>query len=298
MQYIINLFSLFVVITLTNAFNIAIAQNNPETLAIYYFTGSYGTSYDYVTSVHQAVESGFVQSNRFTIVERDRFDQLSEENQFREINTQDAVRIGNNIGANFVVLGHVSGVTTGSERKQALLSNSTYLEYNANVSFSLKIVDVESSQIIISESLGITEDSRDSHGVALGKVFQSVSNLTRKFINKNFPQEFPLMEVVEKDQKRNAIKAVKFWAGSDHGIRPGDVLVAVFRKELINPNTKEVVFDNQMLADIVITEVNGSTISTGEVQSWRRNGPELQAAIQENPDDVIFIFQGERKKYY
>lgn len=289
---LVCLLTITVVICSANFVN---AQNSAKTVAIYYFTGNYGTNYDYVTSVQQAVESGFVQSNRFTIVERDRFNQLSEENKFREVNTQDAVNIGNNIGANYVVLGHVSGVTTGSERKQALLSDRTYIEYYANVSFSLKIVDVESSQIMISEALGVTRESRDSEGVALGDVFKAVSGLTRQFISKNFPQEFPLMEVIERDDKRDAVKVLKFWAGSDHGIIEGDILLAVHRKELINPNTAEVVFDDKTLAEVVITEINGNSISTGEVISWRRNGPELSAAIVNAPDEVVFIYEGARK---
>jgi hypothetical protein len=272
--------------------------NEPIKLAVYHFTGDRYYYHDYAQSVREAVESGFVNSNRFVIVERTKFDQLSEENQFREINTQDAVRIGQNIGANLVVLGHVAGVATGSERKSHLIvvnGNQYYTEYYGKITINLKIVDVESSQIIVSETLNISKDSRESTASALANVMSHVPNVTRSFINNNFPQEFMVMDITEIDAKRDAVKELKIWAGSNHGIRLGDVVSIYKRSEVKNPYTGETSQNNEFIGNAEIIAVNGGDISTADFMNWRKQGNTLKREIESNPEEIIVYYTGKRR---
>ncbi len=276
----------------------AVKAQEPLKLAVYHFTGDRYYYSDYAYSVREAVESGFVNAARFIMVERTKFDQLNDENKFREINTEDAVQIGKNIGANLVVLGHVAGVATGSEQKTHLVvvnGDKYYMEYTGKITINLKIVDVESSQIVVSETITVTKESRNSTASALANAMTHIPNVTRSFINRNFPQEFKFMAITNIHEKKDAVREFKMWAGSNQGLRPGDIVSIYKRNAVKNPYTGEVVENNEHIGDAAIIAVNGGDISTLSFMDWRSRGNMLKDEANLNPENLVIYYTGKSK---
>lgn len=145
-----SIFRLFTLLLFTILGISAKAQSTEkkEVLAIYPFTSSRDYSYDYALSAGNAVEAGVIRSGRFTVVERNRFGSLKEEDKFKEANTTEIIKIASRLGAKTIIAGHVVGVSRGS-----LLNSSGQITTDkfADISLSFKIIDVESGEIKLSE---------------------------------------------------------------------------------------------------------------------------------------------------
>lgn len=77
-----------------------VAEPGKEVVAIYPFTSASGCDYSYAQSVGNAIESGFVRSVRFNVVERSRFGSISLEERFKEANTTSVVKLQQNLVPN------------------------------------------------------------------------------------------------------------------------------------------------------------------------------------------------------
>lgn len=111
------------------------ADNPKEVVAVYHFTSAREFSSDYAASTGNAVEAGFVRSGRFTVVERNRFAAMKEEDKFKEANTSDLVAKAAHLGAKLIVGGHIVGVSRGSlVNASGLSTGSKY----AGISLSFK----------------------------------------------------------------------------------------------------------------------------------------------------------------
>lgn len=84
-----------------------------DVVAIYHFTTAREFSYDYAVGMGNAVEAGFIRSTRFTVVERNRFGLIKDEEKFREANTTDIVNKASKFGAKVIVTGHIVSVSQG-----------------------------------------------------------------------------------------------------------------------------------------------------------------------------------------
>jgi hypothetical protein len=262
-----------------------------EVTAIYHFTSARDYAYDYAESIGNAVEAGFVKSNRFTVVERSRFGQIKEEEKFKEANTSRLVKLGAKFGARYIVLGHVVGVSTGSGSKNTVLTG-TVLEHNANITFALKIVEVETGQITVSESIGITGTSSQSEGAALGEAYTQIDGKVRQFINNYFPQRFAFMELVEKDARKNFTKVIKIWGGSDQGLKANDVVEIYKISHATHPVTKKKVESKQLIGKARIMEVNGTSIATCKVLNPGKDGLAIQELLDSQPEIMVIEYSG------
>ncbi|RYE29047.1 MAG: hypothetical protein EOP42_15305, partial [Sphingobacteriaceae bacterium] len=83
-----------------------------DVVAIYPFTSASGYDYEYAQSVGNAIESGFVRSVRFNVVERNRFGSISQEERFKEVNTANVVKLAAKLGAKYIITGHITGAST------------------------------------------------------------------------------------------------------------------------------------------------------------------------------------------
>lgn len=282
---------LFLILISTSAFS---QVKEKEKIAIYPFSSYNSSYYGYATSIENSVEMGFVKSGRFTVVEREKFDQLSLEEQFKEANTSDVVAIASKLGAQKVVLGHVVGVSTSSKSGYAAIGGNYYIEHTGIITFSIKIVDVKTGEISISESLSLRGVSREGSRASLDAAYLKSDSKIQQFIGAYFPQRFALMDVT--NFKQNAVDEFRIWAGSDSGIEENSVLEIFEISKLVNPDTGKVAESKELIGEAKIVAINGTDISTCKMLK-RREGKIFQESLASNSENIVIEFSGAKKGF-
>lgn len=269
----------------TNVF----AQGKKEVVAVYHFTSAYGY-YDYALETGNAIEAGILRSGRFTVVERNRFASIKQEERFKEANTSEIVKQASKLGAKTIVTGHVVGISQGDlVDSYGKYTGKQYVE----ISLSFKIIDVVSSEIKKSELIRGRGEGK-TKAEALQNAYLVIDHLGRAQIGSYLPQVFNFMSVVEVDKRRNGeyLKSFKIWAGSKDGIRINDVVEVSYVTYLTNPNTGKKVEERTLLGQAKIDEVHGEGSSTCSLIDHKKTGQQILEAIKQNPESVILEYKG------
>lgn len=277
----------------TNTGTVVANSSGKDVVAIYHFTSAREFSYDYAIGMGNAVEAGFVRSGRFTVVERNRFGTIKEEEKFREANTNDIVSKASKFGAKIIVTGHIVSVSQGDVVSSTGLSTGT--KY-AEISLSFKIIDVQSGEIKFSEIINGKGDGSTSTEAMLN-AYVTIDNLVRRNIGAFMPQQFKFMSVVSKmtRKKKEYVDKIKIWGGSDHGLKVGDAVHIYTVSYLTNPNTGKQVEEKKILAHASIIEINsGSTstctiINTAEASKFN---DEILPILTGQPEKLIIEYKG------
>lgn len=267
-----------------------VAEKGKEVVAIYPFTSSGFSWYDYAFNAGTAVEAGFVRSKRFTVVERTRFGVIKQEDLFKEANTQEIVKKATKLGAKIVVTGHVMAVTNGTEAQSFPAGSYKYI---SQLSMAFKIIDVQSGEITKSETI-----LGKGKGATLAEAFQGsyedIDRQARFYVAEYLPQRFDYASEVEVD-KKNRLKKFKIWGGSDHGIKEND-MVEIFRiSHIVSPKGKKIE-EKKLLGTARIIEINSTESSTCELQKSGDIGEALLTEIREKPETIVFEYKGNTRK--
>jgi curli biogenesis system outer membrane secretion channel CsgG len=261
-----------------------------DNVAIYPFTSAAGYDYTYAESMGNAVESGFVRSARFNVVERNRFGSISSEERFKEVNTDNVVKIAAKMGAKYIVTGYVTGANTS-----ALYStyDHSLTGYQTTISLAFKIIEVETGLIKISEPFNIIGQGA-STALAKGNAYASVDIYTRRIIAATFPQRFKFMAVgaTEVKKKQPVLTTFKVWAGSDNGLKIGDWVEVYTINYIVNPNTQKRVEEKNNIGFATITAINSGSTSTYEVYKPQKYGAQMLDAVTKTPDLVVIEYTG------
>jgi len=277
-------------ITVSHATDHVPQDSDKVTVAIYPFTSSRSFSYEYATSVGNAVEAGFVRSGRFNVVERSKFKVLSEEDKFKEAQTAEMVEQATRLGAKIVVTGHVIGASTGqmvdSNRRP---TGKQFME----LSVSFKIIDTKTGTIEMSETIsgkGIEATS----AAATQSAYAEIDKVARAYVATYLPQRFVFMAVegVKERKKDSYLESFKIWGGSDNGLKEGDILQLYLVSNLTNPVTKEEIEEKKMLAEATIIEINSGSTATCKVVTPAKYGQSLLDLVNNSPEKVAIEYQG------
>jgi TolB-like protein len=189
-----------------------------------------GASFQDVNSISEGVVTSFVKTKRFGIVDRSKLDEVSAEKQLQK--SADFVdgtvaEQGKSMGAQFLISGHVNSATKTEEYKTRTKLDGTterYLAIDAQVNFTCKVIDVATGQVINSENfknqpglLSLASNKEEAFNNALKSLGKSID----KWVSKNFPLIFDLVDVQTKDKKGNPSELL-IGAGSDSGVSKGD----------------------------------------------------------------------------
>lgn len=110
-----------------------------------------------------------VKSGKFIVVERDRMNKIMEEQKFQSqgmIDAQTAVKIGQVLGLEAIVVGSVSQFGVKKEGSDYLLAQSK--QQVAEVSVDLRLIDVQSGQVILADSGKGAAKSKKSSFLGMG----------------------------------------------------------------------------------------------------------------------------------
>lgn len=266
------------------------SSNGKDVVAVYHFTISREYSYDYAVGSGNAVEAGLVRSTRFTVVERNRFGSMKEEDKFKEANTSEIVNVASRFGAKTIVTGHIVGVSRGS----VVGSNGIpTLEKFCEISLSFKIIDVETGQIKVSETIR-GKGYEGTEAGAIQQAYSAIDQLVRSQIGFYLPQRFAFMEILTKGQKKkfDYLDKFKIWGGSDHGLKPNDVVILFLVSSRTNPTTGKTIEEKKMVGTARILEVNSSETSTCQVVDAVRYKDALLLLAQSSPDQLSIEYKG------
>lgn len=267
-----------------------VAEKGKDVVAIYPFTSSGFSWYDYAFNAGTAVEAGFVRSKRFTVVERTRFGVIKQEDLFKEANTQEIVKKATKLGAKIVVTGHVMAVTNGTEAQSFPAGSYKYI---SQLSMAFKIIDVESGEITKSETI-LGKGKGGTLAEAFQGSYEDVDRQARFYVAEYLPQRFEYASEVEVD-KKNRLKKFKIWGGSDHGIKEND-LVEIYRlTQIVSPKGKKIE-EKKLLGTAKVIEVNSTESSTCELQKSGDIGESLLTELKEKPGTIAFEYKGNIKK--
>ncbi len=268
-------------------------QNGKPVIAIYHFTSAYGYSYDFAMSSGTAVEAGFVRSGRFTVVERNRFGILKEEEKFKEANTTEVVGKAAKLGAKTLVTGHVIAVTTATDLTRPVPPLPPIRTNIAQISLAFKIIDVETGQIHKSETiLGKGEGATQAE--SMQKAYDDIDRLARAYVAEYLPQRFEFASEVEVD-KKGKLQKFKIWGGSDQGIKVGDIIEIYELSYVTSPSGKKIE-EKKLRGEAKVKEVNSTESSTCELLKAASTGEELRNDIKNKPGIIVFEYKGMVKK--
>ena len=269
------------------------AQPGKPVVAIYHFTSAYGYAYDFALSTGNAVEAGFVRSGRFTVVERNRFGLIKEEEKFKEANTADVVAKAGKLGAQTLVTGHIIGVTTGDVGRTNIIGLPAVRSNVAQVSLAFKIIDVATGQIQKSETiLGKGEGATSAE--AMQKAYDDVDRLARAFVAEFLPQRFEFASEVEVD-KKGKLQKFKIWGGTDQGIKPGDIIEIYELSYVTSPSGKKIE-EKKLRGEARVKEVHSVESSTCELLKYSSIGEQLRQDIKSKPGAIVFEYKGTVRK--
>jgi hypothetical protein len=230
-----------------------------------------------VNSIQETVTNAFVKTKRFNIVDRSKMDLLKKEKDLQK--SEDfidgsVIQQGVSLGANFLISGHV--ISAQAERMETTPDANTgqvIVTYKAKLSISLKVIDVATGQVIISETIepkagsslgGMMGMAPSTPEAAISKAIKGIEDKVDDFVNKNFPATFPIVEIQEKDSKGNATK-IMIAGGSAFNLKKGDKLKVV-EVSIIEVNGKKLERKKD-IGELKITKVEDENFSTCSVSS-------------------------------
>ena len=229
-----------------------------------------------INSIQETVVNAFVKTKRFNIVDRSKMEALKKEKNLQK--SEDfidgsVIAQGVALGANFLISGHIISATAERMEGSSVISGESTATYKAKLSIDLKVIDVATGQIITSERIepkggssfgGIMGTAPSTPEAAILKAIKGIEDKIDKFVDKNFPVTFHIVEIQEKDGKGNATK-IMIAGGSAFNLKKGDKLKVV-EVSIIEVNGKKLERKKE-LGELRITKVEDENFSTCSVKS-------------------------------
>lgn len=220
-----------------------------------------------VVAIQESVSNGFVKTKRFNIVDRAKMDALKNEKDLQS--TEDfidgsVVAQSKNLGAEFLV----SGMVTNAKADRMTSTSDdgrTTVTYKAKLSIQLKVIDVETGQIVTSETIepksgsgfgGMMGIGAKTPGKAISKAMKDIEGDIDAFVAKNFPMTASIVEA--------SAKTIMIAVGSNNGVQKKDQYKVVEISE-IEVDGKKMVRKKQ-IGLIVVSSVEDENFSNCSIK--------------------------------
>ena len=176
-----------------------------------------------VIAIQDAVSNAFLNAKRFTLVEREKMALIKNEKTTQKsedyIDGQ-TVEQSKSMGASYIVTGNVSEALF--EEKQSEISGISGFPIpsrKAKISFSIKIIDVSTGEIMASEKFSAEGKGKNGYDDALKAIKPNIE----KFIKDNFKIIASIANIEEKNSLNEATK-VLISGGTGIGLKPQTTL--------------------------------------------------------------------------
>jgi hypothetical protein len=220
----------------------------------------YNTKNQEVTVIQDAVTDAFLRSKRFSLVEREKMDQIKSEKRLQQnedfIDGQ-VIEQSKSLGAEYIVTGNVTkAVVETSQTHAPIAGNIT--SRNSEVAFNIKVIDVATGEIKASNSFSGNGRGKNSFENAMADIKPELE----KFIRDNFKLTASIASVEEKNAAGDAVK-VLISRGSSVGMQTGNVLKVYEAKELVVDGKKMV--RKVTIGKIIVSKVEDENFSICDV---------------------------------
>jgi hypothetical protein len=263
-------------------FNTIISPNNDtKTIAILPFDGD--NSFKARENLYNTISEAVVKSGRFKILEREKLKNILTE---IDRNKHDYTRVSEELveqgkieGAQYFMFGHINTANIVKTSDKDSKGKTTY-RHECSISVSLRIVNIETGEIQISETIQIGEGtyssaSDDTRDGAWIKGCEKILSKTEEFLKAAFPQEVEIVKIIS--EKKGVAFEILIAAGSEQGIEKKDE-VKIFDIEEIEIGG-EIKEREIHIATMVVQKVENSDFSICKVTS---GGGKLKQRINDD----------------
>jgi len=177
--------------------------------------------YKNAIAIQDAVGDAFMDTKRFTLVEREKMDQIKSEKNLQKNDDfidGSVVEQSAALGAQYIVMGNIAKADEVQTQSRVVYVGDV-TSYHADISFSIRIVDVSTSEVVASNTFSSSEKGKDAFDKALNTIKPEIE----KFIKKNFKLSVSLAQVEAKDASGAATK-VLIAGGSTLGLKVNNIL--------------------------------------------------------------------------
>ncbi len=251
----------------------------------------------YTTMLTEVMVDAFVNSNRFTVVDRTHLDKVMAEADLQRgdrFNDQNAVKLGKLLGANYIVTGYLGSIAVSESRD----SKGRLQGYLARIDYTMKMVDVETGEIKSTERIdtkdkdefffGLLSTSYPTPEEAISQSISSSVYWVRNGINRIFPITGPLFEVSA--QKKGKAQEIVIAVGGKYGVKEKDVF-EIIEKKAVTLNGEEITRSIKV-GTVRVSRVDDENFSTCTVKKGHEsilskfdNGTPLEAVIKIDEND-------------
>ena len=182
------------------------------------------------------------------------------------------------LGAQLLISGNVTSVNATQETHTDSQGRTSY-SYNSTITLDLKVLDVETGQVIASDVVSSKADKglldlkswgnaltgstpssgQEAYSVALKRLEKEIDN----FVSKNFPVSFLIAEIQEQGGDGSA-KTILISGGSAFGLKKGDKLSVAELVEMEVGGKK--IIRKKEIGELKITKVEDENSSICEVK--------------------------------
>ncbi len=213
-----------------------------------------------VTGIQDAVTDAFLRTKRFSLVDREKMDQIKSEKRLQQ--NEDfidgtVIEQSKSLGAQYIVTGNVLKAEVATSTTHAPIAGNI-TSRNAEVSFSIKVVDVTTGEIMASNTFSGTGRGKNSFENAMEDIKPEIE----KFIRDNFKVTVSIASIEEKAKSGDAMK-VLISGGSSLGMKELNVLKVFEAKELTVDGKKLV--RKVTIGKIVVAKVEDENFSVCNV---------------------------------
>ena len=157
---------------------------------------------NYIVAIQDAVSDAFLETKQFTLVEREKMELLRKEKQqqqMEEFIDGSVVEQSKSLGASYIVTGNI--LEAGIQEKQSEASIITGMAglggitaRKGVVNFNIKVVNVESGEILASEKFTGSENGKNGFDKALDIIKPKI----KEFIKNNFKTTVSVASIEDK----------------------------------------------------------------------------------------------------
>lgn len=267
---------LFILLTLLCSYFTVQAQPGKElsTIGILPFKHGSGKEAGAAVQAENLTYEMLVNSKRMNIVDRE---------IYRELETEDWRRSKENIGEDVIektkekggesfLIGEITSFNI-----ERLDDDEGGYNYYCNISIGVRIVDVETSEVSISDTWESPRRNimkpetwivSNTESAAVEKAVKKLDKEIQEFLDEHFPLQAPIFEVTE--EKGGQARAVMFGLGSEDGVEEkGQFTVVEVKERKVGERKMKYTVE---VGELKVSEVNGAHIATADV---RKGGKEI-----------------------
>ena len=283
------------------------AQDNAKRIAIPGFSSDAAVERSTILSIQQRVIDAFVSNKKFTVVERNQTDLLNKETNLQKTeqfmdgkgNVSDKVA---NTGAQYILTGIISRIQYSQQERdktefdkasQKMVKVGSYTVYFCTIEMNLKIIDVTTTQIVLSKIVTVTnntgtgkkeggflsqlvnigtETGAATETEAYSMSLQQISKATNDFTLEAFPNVLVIAEITKRSG--NNAKEVLLSGDFTDGFKPKQTIYVKKVTEKMVGNKKLV--RKETIGELRIVKIEEGGFITCDV---RKGDEEIAAAF-------------------